>query len=335
MNQTACYKVVALLMLALLATPSAQASADSADRAITGDWLIKVDFGGWRRIQATAILSLFRDEEGELAGMWIDDFWGLSELSEVKYDRKQLSFARISRSGDREFRTDFRGWVTRGKLSGNLSGDAGEATVEGSRIRPMPEAVGTWEMKLKVGERRFAATLVVKADKDDKLTAEWQSDWGEHEITNVQFKDNRLTFKRNSKAQDRQWESTFEGTVKGNTLAGTVKSERAEISLEGKRVGAGLIGKWELQLASQHGGRRQILKVNPDLSAMYGPTAIEKVGLEGKQVSFQIVLEFGGPKFEMNFKGQLSGRKLTGAITSFRGTRKVTGRKLLPTTKKR
>jgi hypothetical protein len=334
MKQTARHKMVALLMLVLSVTPSAQASAGAANRAITGDWLINVDFGGWRGIQTTSILSLFTDKEGELAGRWIS-FWELSELSEVKYDRRQLSFVQISRSGDRELRSDFRGWVTRGKLSGNLSRDRGGATVEGNRIRPMPQAVGTWELKLKMGEREFTATLVVKADNEGELTAEWQSDWGEHEITDVQFKDNRLTFKRNSKAQDRQWESTFEGTVKGNTLAGTVKSERAEISLEGKRVGAGLIGKWELQLASQHGGRRQILKVNPDLSAMYGPTAIEKVGLEGKQVSFQIVLEFGGPKFEMNFKGQLSGRKLTGAITSLTGTRKVTGRKLLPATKKR
>ena len=334
MNQRVCHKMVALLTLALLATPSAQASADSANGRITGDWLIKVDFDGWGGIQTTAILSLFRDKQGELAGKWIDDFWGPSELSKVKYDRKQLSFMRINRSGDRELRTDFRGWVTRDKLSGNLSRDGGEATVEGSRIRPMPEAVGTWEMKLKMGERRFGATLVVKADKEDKLTAEWQSDWAEHDIIDVQFEDRRLTFNRTSKVQDRQWLSTFEGTVKGNTLTGTLKSERAEISLEGRRVGAGLIGKWELELGSQRGSRRQILKVNPDLSAMYGPTAIEKVGLEGKQVSFRIVLELGGPKFEMNFKGQLSGRKLTGEITSFRGTRKVTGRKLLPAAKK-
>ena len=176
--------------------------------------------------------------------------------------------------------------------------------------------------------------MVVRADKQGKLTVAWQGERGEHKITDVQFKKGKLTFQRKSKIQGRQWESTFEGTVKGHTLSGTFKSERGEIPVEGKRVGAALVGKWALEIISENGSRSQILKVNPDLSGMYGPLAIKKIAFEGDQVAFQIALQFGERKYEMNFKGKLDGRRLTGEITSSRGTRKVTGNKVRPAAKK-
>jgi hypothetical protein len=189
-------------------------------------------------------------------------------------------------------------------------------------------------MKVKMGEREFTATLVVKADKEGKLAADWQSQFGEHQISDVQLKDGKLTFKRTSKIQDRQFESTFEGTVKADTLSGTFKSERGESAAEGKRIGAALIGKWELEITSERGTRKQILQVNPDLSGMYGPMPVKKINLEGDQVTFQIVLEFGDQKFEISFAGKLEDNKLTGETTSSRGTQKVTGKKLIPAPKK-
>ena len=96
---------------------------------------------------------------------------------------------------------------------------------------------GNWETKLKIDDRQFAANLVVKADEQRKLTADWQSEWGEHEITNVSLKAGKMTFDRKSKVQDRQWESSFEGKVKGHTLAGTIKSERGDITVEGNHIG--------------------------------------------------------------------------------------------------
>ncbi|MFQ6036847.1 MAG: hypothetical protein ACE5NM_13490, partial [Sedimentisphaerales bacterium] len=89
-----------------------------------------------------------------------------------------------------------------------------------------------------------------------------------------------------------------------------------------------------LEVTSENGSRRQILRVNPDLSGMYGPMAIKKIDLEGDQVAFQIVLQFGERKYEINFEGKLDGRKLTGEITTSRGTRKVTGKKVVRAAKK-
>ncbi len=333
MKQTVFYKMVGLLTLMVLVTPLAQASAGTgrARKGITGDWLLKGDFDGR---QITSILTLSRDKEGELAGQWVS-FFGVGELKDLKYEENKLSFVQVYRFGDNEYRWDFAGTIKRGKLSGTLSSQWGELQLEGQRVRPMPAVVGSWEMKIKVGEREFTATLVVKADKQRKLTAEWQSEWGEHEITDVQFKARKLTFKRKSKVQDRQWESTFEGTVKGHTLSGTIKSERGDIAAEGKRIGAALIGKWDLEITSERGTRRQILKVNPDLSGMYGSTTIKKIDLEGDKVTWQIVLQFGEQKYEINFEGELDAKKLTGEITTSRGTRKVTGKKVIPATKKR
>ena len=330
MKQKVFYKMAGFVALTVLVMLWAPASAKQAKKDITGDWLVTSQL---EDRQMTSILSLSRDKQGQLTGQWIS-FWGLSELSDIKYEENKLSFVQTGRYRDREYRSEFTGAITRGKLSGTLSSERGESKVEGERIRPIPSAVGTWEMKVKVGEREYSGTLVVKADKERKLTADWQSEMGEHEITNVQLEKNKLTFTRKSKIQDRQWESIFEGTVKGNTLSGTFKSERGETAAEGKRIGAALVGKWDLEMTSEDGSRRQILKVNPDLSGMYGPMTIEKINLEGDQVSFKIVRQFGERTFETSFAGKLDGRKLTGEITSSRGTRKVTGKKVVPAAKK-
>ena len=65
------------------------------------------------------------------------------------------------------------------------------------------------------------------------------------------------------------------------------------------------------------------------MSGMYGATPIEKINLEDSQVSFKIVLEFGDRKFEMDFAGKLEDSKLTGELTTSRGTQKVTGTKVV------
>ena len=184
-------------------------------------------------------------------------------------------------------------------------------------------------MKLKRGERDFTSTLVVTSDKEGKLTAKWQSQRGEHEITDVKYERRKLFFKRKSKIQDRQWESTFEGTIQRDTLSGIFKSERGEITAEGKRIGASLIGNWNLEVTSERGNRKQRLKVNRDMSGMYGAIPIKKINLEDNKVSFKTVLEFGERKFEMSFEGKLEEPRLAGELTTSRGTRKVTGTKII------
>jgi len=104
-----------------------------------------------------------------------------------------------------------------------------------------------------------------------------------------------------------------------------VTGEGGEFSITGKRVGAALIGTWDLKVTSDSGNRAQILKVDPDLSGWYGSVALDAVALEGNRVSFATTLEFGDEKSDLSFSGTLDGKKLTGELTSPRGTRTVEG----------
>ena len=329
MKQLLSHKVIwvisILVSLMLFAQVSAQSSG-SRRGGLYGDWQVKVDYNG-REMES--ILSFSRDKEGKHIGHWIS-FWGLRELNDIEYEDNKLSFVQVYENREGQSRTSkFKGTIQDGNLSGILSSDRGESKLEGKRSKRTPRVVGSWEMKLKMGEREFESTLIVKADKEDKLTGEWQSQWGEHEITEMEYKDRKLTFKRKSKIEDREWESTFDGTVQRDTISGVIKSERGEITVDGKRIGASLIGNWELEVTSERGNRKQRLKVNPDMSGLYGATAIEKVNLEGDLVSFKIDLEFGERKFEMSFDGKVEENELSGEMTTSRGIQKVKGTKVL------
>ncbi len=220
-------------------------------------------------------------------------------------------------------------------MSGTLSSDRGETKLEGARKPRTPRAVGSWEMKYKFREREITGTLVVKADKERNLSGQWKSRRGESEITDLKYERGNLSFKRTSKFGDRQWESTFEGNIRGDTLTGAFKSERGEIKAEGKLIGDPLIGNWNLEIASERGPRKQRLTVNSDMSGLYGSIPIKKINFEDGKVSFKLVIEFGDRKFESSFEGKIQDSKLTGESTSSRGTRKVTGKKVVRTFRRR
>ncbi|MHC4396004.1 MAG: hypothetical protein ACYS1A_10160 [Planctomycetota bacterium] len=333
MKKQTFVKAVVYYWLLVVVVVSAQVWAQTPGRSgrsrrggFYGDWRVKIDYNGRQR---ESILSFSRDREGNRTGHWIS-FWGLNELKEVKYEEGKLSFVRESRNREGQTTTSkFTGTIKEGKLAGTLSSDRGEYKLEGKRSARMPRAVGSWEMKLKRGEREFTSTLVVKAEKEGKLSGQWQSQRGEHTVTDLKYERGKLTFKRKSKFGDREWESTFDGTVERGAISGVIKSERGEITAEGKRIGASLIGNWNLEVTSERGSRKQRLKVNPDMSGMYGAIAVEKVNLEGDQVSFKVVMKFRDREFEMSFKGKLEESKLTGELTTSRGSQKVTGTKVV------
>ena len=202
----------------------------------------------------------------------------------------------------------------------------------------MSRAVGNWQMTFKVGDRDITTTLVVKAGKENTLSAEWQSEWGEHAITDVQYERGNLSFKRTSKFQDRQFESTFEGSIdrETDTLSGVIRmAEIGEIQAEGKRIGGPLIGDWNLEIASERGTRNQRLRVNPDMSGLYGALPIKKINFEDGKVDFLLVMQFGDQSFERTFAGKLEDSKLTGELTSSRGSQKIKGTKIVRTFRRR
>jgi len=321
MKKSGFHRMVGVLALVVLAMPALQGTAAPKRDAVVGMWRVSVDFEG----QAIpSIVSLSRDKEGQLSGQWIS-LWGFSPLEDLEHEGKTLRFKWVSHFGENDSTLSFAGTVARGALSGTLSHERGESKVEGKRVRPVPRPAGQWDVKVKVGDQEYPATLVIKREAKNKLAAEWQSQWGEHQITDVEFKNPELTFRRKSKVQDRQWESTFKGKIKGHTLAGTFAGERGDVSLEAERLGGALVGTWDLKVTSDSGNRRQILKVYPDLSATFGPIALDKVELEGDRVNFKTVLEFGDEKYDIAFAGTLDGRKLSGELTSPRGSRHVEG----------
>jgi hypothetical protein len=292
---------------------------------------MKLDFDNW---QAKSILTFGRDKEGELTAQWVSIF-GIGELKDIKRKGKDITFTLINDMGDQEYIGNFIGTLVKGELAGVLSSDQGEITTEGKRLKRMPLILGSWDMTLKMGDREFKTVLVVSADKEKKLQAEWQSQWGEHEISDVGFKDGKLTFSRVSKFGDNEWETTYEGALKGHALTGKFSSQQGEIAANGKRVGAALVGKWDLTITSVQGTRKQRLTVLPDLSARFGALPIKKIGLEGGNVSFEMALPFGDNEYEISLEGKIKGGKLTGKFTSSEGTSEVTGTKIKPVRRKK
>lgn len=310
------------------AAASARSGRSRKGRGLYGDWDVKMDYDG---NEYKSILSFSREED-KLIGHWIS-FWGMNELQDIEFEDDKLSFVQTYKGWDGQSRvSNFTGTIKGGKIYGTVSSDMGETELNGKRSKRISAAVGSWAMTMKGDEHEFTSTLVVTAKEKGKLAAEWQSQRGEHEITDVSYERGKLTFKQKSKMEEHQWESTFEGNIKRgrNILSGVITSEHGELAAEGKLVGASVIGKWDLEVESERGTRKQRLQVNPDMSGLYGTIAIEKINLEGDKVSFETVLEFGEQKYDMSFEGKIEGSKLSGELTTSRGTRKIKGTKVVP-----
>lgn len=325
-------KAILCCILMVMVMLSVQAKAQPSSfrgRGIYGDWNVKVDYGEGRQFES--ILSFSRDQEGNLTGNWIS-FMGISELKDIKYEEGQIGFSRTRRNRDGESTTsNFKGKIEEGVITGTWSSDRGDFKLEGKRTPRMQRAVGIWEMTLKREEREFTSTLTIKVNKEGQLMGQWRSERGELAISDVQYERGNLNFKMERKSEERQWQAAFEGTIdrETGTLTGVIKSERGEMKAEGKRIGTPLIGTWNLEASSERGTRKQRLVVNPDMSGLYGSMAIKKVEFEDGKISFKIVMEFGDQTFEMNFAGKIEDSKLTGEMTTSRGSQKITGTKVI------
>lgn len=306
------------------AAPQATASSSSQTEDITGDWEITMDFGGR---QSFATLSISKNPDGTLAGKW-----GSDELTDVKFDGSKLTFVRTLRFGDREFSTNYSGTLKDGKLTGTMSGERGDFAANGARRKPKLPALGQWDIKFKVGDMDIAARLTISEKPDGTLDGKWTEGMGEHVISDVKFEDGKLTFTRKSKINEFEFETTYEGTVKGNELTGMLKGEMGQWQADGQRFGTAVIGEWELTTTSERGTRTNLLRIEPDLSGRYesfgGEIPIKDLNLEGDQVSFNIEMGFGDQVFKMDFKGKLDGNTLNGQMNSERGAREVAGKKV-------
>ncbi len=318
--------VVFCAVVAVSVQAWAQPGGGQGRRGIYGDWNVKSEFNG-RTMQS--ILSFSRDQDGNQTGQWIS-FMGVSDLKDVQFEDGQLSFTRETRGRDGQTMTSaFKGKIEDGKLTGTVTGGRGDYDLTGERAPRMPRVAGIWDMTLKMQDREFPITLTIGTDKEGELTAKWASERGELNVTNVEYSRGTLTMAMKSDNPDRQWEATFEGQVTPEGLAGTVKSERGEITAAGTRRGNDLIGTWNLVATSDRGEREQRLVINPDLSALYGSMPVEDVKIEGDNISFKITMAFGDREFTMDFAGKVQDGKLNGELTTGNGSSKIAGTKVV------
>lgn len=308
----------------LVQTASAQPARFGG--GLFGDWLVKADFNG-RPMES--ILAFSRNADG-WTGRQFFSFFGVSELKDITFENGDLGFTwtRPNRDGGTTS-SKFTGKIADGKLTGTLVSDMGELKYEGERAPRMPRAVGQWAMTTTMGEREFTSTLTITADSERNLSAKWVSQRGESAVTDLTLEGRDLSFQRTISFQDREFSMAFTGTLEGNTLTGTMKSDRGEAAVKGERIGGAVIGTWNLEVESENfGARPQRLRVNSDLSGYYGAMALEKIEVSDNRVRFKRTLQFGDNEFEMSFAGTIDGDKLTGEMTTSRDTRKITGTKV-------
>jgi len=299
-------------------------SGAQQSKGLIGDWNMTLNADSW---EMPSVLSFSRDAEGKLKAQWIS-IMGMGDAKDIKRQGKDISFTLTGRFGDQDYSGDFAGTLQNGTLSGRLTSYDSEFSTKGKRIKRMPLICGTWNMTITMGEREFETVLVIRSDEQKQLKAEWQSQWGEHTISDVQFKDGKLTFSRVSTFGERKWETTYEGTLKAHALTGAFTSEQGKLPTNGKRAGGALVGKWDLTMESYEGTRKNRLTVLPDLSGRFGSMPIKKIGLEEGRVDFKLVLPYEGNEYEISFAGELKNRKLTGKLTTAQGSSEVTGTKV-------
>jgi len=310
----------AVIVCLLLAQTSLVAAQD-----ITGDWEMVMQFGG-RPSYST--LSVSKNADGTLAAKW-----GSSEISNLKFEDNRLTFTRTMRFGDQEFTSSFSGVLEDGKLDGLTSSDRGEYPITGTRKISMSPAVGQWDMKFNIGDREITGKLSISQKPDGALEGKWESQRGNTTVSNVKCLNGKLTFDRKSTWNDNTYESSFEGMVKGNDITGAFKSQRGEMAASAVRLGAPLIGKWELTTTSDRGTRTRMLTIFGDLTGRYewfggSEVPIKDLKLEGNQVTFAIEMGFGDQTYESQFQGTVAGETLNGQMTSSRGTTEVAGKKM-------
>ena len=99
------------------------------------------------------------------------------------------------------------------------------------------------------------------------------------------------------------------------------------------RPGQALVGTWELTTESERGTRTSTLIINEDLTGTYKGRnrqfPVTDLTIEGNQVGFNVKMSFDEREFTLEFKGMLDGKSLTGEFISSRGSRDVTGKKVL------
>ena len=193
------------------------------------------------------------------------------------------------------------------------------------------KTVGEWDIKIKFNGREITSNLKITQQEDGSYTGKWESRRGESTVTDVIFKDGKLSFKRKSKYGDQEWESTFTGTVEGNKLTGKIKGEWGEIEANGKRLMPSVFGKWEFTTETQRGTQKRVLTLKEDMTGTYQmrdrEVPIKELKIEEQEIAFKLEMRFGERSSTMDFRGKVEGDTINGEFITQRGKREVKGKR--------
>ena len=274
MAHTVCHmKLARHVLLGLFLLLAGGVPVVFAAEDITGTWQVTMDFNG---NQMMATLTIAKKADGTLTGKW-----GSSDIANVKFEGDKLTFTRtIQFGGGEPFVQNFTGTLKDGKITGTMGNEQFSSNITAVRKKPMSPAVGQWDITYKPGNQEITARLIISQKSDGTLTGEWTKEPGQNVISNVKFQDGKLTLTRKTKADSAETESTFEGTVKGDELTGTLRSSTGTVQANGKRFGTALVGTWLLTSNAEQGPRTGTLTLTDNAPGSPHPVHVSGTGMD-------------------------------------------------------
>jgi hypothetical protein len=226
--------VAAGVVLAIVMLAPVVIAAEGA----VGEWEFKSQM---QARTATATMTIKKNAEGKYEGTWSTQR-GESVLSDITFENGKLKFVQTSSFGGQEMKTTYEGTVAGGKITGKGQSQFGEftfdGTLQGEAKKGADAIVGEWQMNVNMPARENIEKLTITKNADGTLAGKWEAQRGESTISDVKFEAGKLTFTRTSKFGDREFTSTFEGTVEGDNIKGVFRSERGEREANATRVTA-------------------------------------------------------------------------------------------------
>ncbi len=327
---------------------------------ILGEWEFKMQR---RDREFTTTLTIGQTDSGELTGIW-KSRRGENEVSNVKFEDGKLSFERVRERDGEEFKMTFNGMLEGDQLKGTLSmGDEWEFEMSGNRKAANLPAqsgneakslLGVWGVNIQMEEDESFEIQLTVAQKDGKMFARWNSDeFGERKVDAIKMENGQFHLSRREKNEEGEiYETAYVGKIEGGKLVGNVSGpwgefeaigirkadEAPKIAQETKSKEASntinVVGVWELTSEGRNGQTRtRKLTIHEDMSGSYQgrrnrTTEINKITIDGNQISFSYTVSRNDNQFEMTFKGTIDGETLKGEFVTPRGSREVTGKKL-------
>jgi hypothetical protein len=183
-----------------------------------------------------------------------------------------------------------------------------------------------------------ASILFFAGNREGRLAGYWINPRGLTELQDIRLKDNAVTFSMGIQFKKDVIPAYFAGSIEGEKISGTIICGANKSRMGGNRkptmspaaetadanAGQQLAGIWILDGATTWGSTLQRLKINPDMSGMYGVSPIDKITLDGDKVSFKVT---AGMRYETTFECKLEGSTMKGLMKTSRDTIEVTGKK--------